>query len=154
MDKKAVDIYQYSEAGYKPLLEFNGNNIAVLNYLEAARLKKLSSLEKHRESDEVFIPVSGEMQMITKNGGEFTLTPLTPGKVYIVKKNIYHGLIMEEGSSSFVIRRTHPEGKKDVTLLELSSRQIKDIKDKYRAALQTEVVLQHKDKEKGVGQNG
>lgn len=52
---------------------------------------------------------------------------------------------MEKGSSSFVIRRTHSGDKKDVTHRDLSSKQIKDIKEKYRAAQQTEAVLQHKN---------
>lgn len=70
--------------------EFNNNDLTVLNYLEAARLKNLSSLKKHWEGDEVFIPVSGEMQLINEHGREFALISLTPREgIYRKKEYIY-----------------------------------------------------------------
>ena len=108
MDGKLVEILQYEEPGYQPLVWFEGWRVAVLNYIpDEHRRQFISYLERHRQTDEVFVLLSGECSLYIGGAGgapeDITLLPLEPNKLYNVRKGVWHSLIGEPGMSLLIV---------------------------------------------------
>lgn len=96
-----IEISESSRDGYNPLIHFNGWRVAVANGGERFSEKNLTKLERHTETDEVFVLLSGKAELII--GIEAKRYALEEKKLYNVKKGIWHGLIAEENSAVLVI---------------------------------------------------
>ena len=54
-----IEIYKYSGAGYKPLIYSHDWMVALLNYEDIMGLDKAVDIERHVQTDEVFILLKG-----------------------------------------------------------------------------------------------
>ncbi len=100
-----IDIVTHKDAGYKPLVYFEGWRVAILNdNPESHRLEKLSFLERHMRTDEVFVLISGECTLLVAGNGsapdEIEMVRMEPGKIYNIRQAVWHGTI---GSESFSV---------------------------------------------------
>ncbi len=59
MDESLLEIRTWRGKGYKPLVDFGGWRVAVFRFLEELCSDKIESMERHVETDEVFVLVEG-----------------------------------------------------------------------------------------------
>ena len=83
-----LEITEYNGHGYKPLVDSDGWRVAIANYKPELELSRLDYLERHLETDEVFILLEGECGLLI--GKERLQIPLKPGKVCNVKKEVWN----------------------------------------------------------------
>jgi len=97
---KAIEITNFPPADYKPLVDFEGWRVAVLAYCENTTPEKILTMQKHDETDEVFVLIRGNATLITAESGdcpgELALTRLEPCKIYNVKKGFWHNHVLDE----------------------------------------------------------
>lgn len=129
--EKNLSIYEYADPGYRPLLESAGWTVACLNYLEAARPENVTDLERHLFSDEVFLLVAGEADLIIP-GEQLEFVPLEKGKAYRVAPGVWHGLAMQEGAQCFIVKSVDPPQNRDVSHRDLTEKEMQELRQHYR----------------------
>jgi hypothetical protein len=106
-----LEVGQYFLDGYKPVLDFEGWRVAMLRYGEFVDAKTLHQVERHRETNEVFILTAGEADLILCSGGTI------PDKVYVLpmQQNVaynipaygWHHVIMRQDAHIILFERTN-----------------------------------------------
>jgi hypothetical protein len=105
-----LELGQYFGDGYKPVLDFHGWRVAMLRYADMVDAKHLHQVERHRNTNEVFILTAGEADLILCNPGD------TPGDAYVLpmKHNVaynipdygWHHVIMSKDAHIILFERT------------------------------------------------
>lgn len=106
MKQELVEISQYDGPGYKALIYFESWRVALLNY-DPTRFAResVSYLERHNETDEVFVLLAGQCNLYIGDGegkeaGNIEALSMEPNKLYNVKKGVWHNL---SGSEDMVL---------------------------------------------------
>lgn len=99
-----LEVAEYGGPGYKPLVDFGGWRVAVANYMPNLELSRLDFLERHLETDEVFVLLQGKGGLLV--GKERMQFPLEPGKVCNVKKGVWHRVYMTSGAKILIVENT------------------------------------------------
>lgn len=92
--KKLLDIRDYTNEGYCPVVDYEAWRVAVLNFSDELLPENLAKMQKHDETDEVFVLLRGHCILIIGNGST-TVTDLHAEnmqqfKIYNVKKSTWH----------------------------------------------------------------
>jgi ureidoglycolate hydrolase len=99
VDKNILDILECKEPGFHPLVVFNSWRVAFLNYDEKYLEGNIKMLEKHNETDEVFVLLNGKCKLLVAEGNDkpekIYTVEMDPCKLYNVKKGVWHNLIAE-----------------------------------------------------------
>lgn len=107
MKKEHIDVIEMPKEGYQPLIDYETWRVAVLKYCEDVRLENIKTMQKHLETDEVFVLLSGNCTLIT--GGmkeqieEIDIIKLIPRKLYNVKKGVWHNHVLDEEGEVLII---------------------------------------------------
>ncbi|MBR3646136.1 MAG: hypothetical protein IKN54_06930 [Lachnospiraceae bacterium] len=94
MKKEYIDVVSYDGEGYKPLVDYQTWRCAVLRYIDELELDNLINMQKHNETDELFILLEGECVLFV--GGkdddlsDIDAIKMEPLKIYNVKRGTYH----------------------------------------------------------------
>lgn len=109
--KQLVEIFEHTGEDYKPLIDFNGWRVAILNDAPKFRRETTPYLERHNETDEVFVLLEGTCTLYIGDGcgdalGAVTLLPMEKKKLYNVKKGVWHNLIAASGTSLLIVENT------------------------------------------------
>lgn len=97
-----VEIKEYSEEGFKPLVVFDAWRVALLNHSE--KFSKITYLERHMETDEVFVLLAGTATLYI--GEEMQPYPMEQGKIYNVKKASWHQIIVSTDAKVLVVENS------------------------------------------------
>ncbi len=107
MKKQWLDIQTYSSEGYKPLIDFNCWRVAYLNYIDELDPENINRLEKHLETDEVFVLLKGEAILFIGAGNEthpkLTAHRLEPIKLYNVKMGAWHNIVLSKDATILLV---------------------------------------------------
>jgi mannose-6-phosphate isomerase-like protein (cupin superfamily) len=107
MTEQWLDIKTYAEIGYKPLIDFNCWRVAYLNYIDELDPEYINRLEKHLETDEVFVLLKGEGVLFIGAGNEThpEISPhkMEPCKLYNVKKGAWHNIILSKDATILLV---------------------------------------------------
>ena len=107
MNKKYIDITSYDGEGYQPLVHFESWRCAVLRYIDELELENLKDMQKHDETDELFILLEGKCVLFTGGQGDelndFDAIDMEPLKIYNVKKGTFHTHTLKENSTVLIV---------------------------------------------------
>ena len=96
-----MDIVEYNGEGYMPLVSYDGWRVAIAAYSDNLLEENLKKVERHLETDEVFILLQGEACLHI--GKELKKTPLKVGKIYNVKRGEWHCISMKKGTKVAIV---------------------------------------------------
>ncbi len=89
-----LEIHQHEGLSYKPLVDFGGWRVAVLNFSPDLLPENLTRMQRHNETDEVFVLLQGQCILFVCEGRESVTRihaeDLQPGKIYNVKQAVWH----------------------------------------------------------------
>ncbi len=107
MDENWLRVREYNGAGFKSLIEFNDWRVAILNYLENIHPEHNDTMERHIESDEVFVLLKGRGILLI-GGNEATTESifqqaLEQGKIYNVMRNTWHTILLSRDASVLLV---------------------------------------------------
>ena len=107
---KDLEIFEYNGEGYNRTMNYEEWRVAIANFGEHFDEEKFNYLERHLLTDEVFVLLSGEASLII--GKEFSKTNLEVGKIYNVKKGVYHALLMQRDAKVLIVEN-HNTGREN-----------------------------------------
>ncbi|MFP4016283.1 MAG: cupin domain-containing protein [Halanaerobiales bacterium] len=106
-DKNLLEIKEYYGEGYKPVIDYDKWRVAILNYCEELLPENISNMQKHDQTDEVFVLLKGECTLFIADGtdeiGNIYARKLKPLKMYNVKKSVWHTHTLSEDAMVLII---------------------------------------------------
>ncbi len=107
MEETLLEIREYSGDGYKPLIDFGEWRVAILRYLDDIQPDRINSMERHTETDEVFVLLHGRgMLIMGGNGAQVDgVYPqvMESGKLYNIKRNAWHTVMLSRDASVLLV---------------------------------------------------
>lgn len=100
-------IYQSNRPGFQPVLGFPDWRVGFLNSSPDLVPDQITELQRHNESDELFILLSGDCGLILGEGNE-TVTHLfvqkmEPYKIYDIKQGVWHSHVLSEDARVLIV---------------------------------------------------
>lgn len=94
VSEKLLEVRSHEKAGYLPVIDYEAWRVAILNYSDDLRAENLTAMQRHNETDEVFVLLKGRCLLFLGEGEE-TVTAvyaadMQPYKIYNVKKAVWH----------------------------------------------------------------
>jgi mannose-6-phosphate isomerase-like protein (cupin superfamily) len=105
----SLEILNFSEEGYKPLVFSADWQVAQLNWEPIFDLKNAGEIERHMNSDEVFILWKGEAVLFVSTKEGMQVQEMQPGVIYNVRKGVWHNLLSTHDAAWIIVenRDTH-----------------------------------------------
>lgn len=109
MEESRVEIRKYEGAGFKPLVFFGNWRVAALNYANSIHPDNNKSMERHTETDEVFVLTRGRgVLLIGGNGPEpegMYPQAMEIGTIYNVRKRTWHTILLSRDASVLIVEQ-------------------------------------------------
>jgi ureidoglycolate hydrolase len=107
MDENVLEIKEYRGEGYRPLINFGAWRVAILRWIETTQPEKITYMERHTQTDEVFILLQGQATLILGENGPIVTglqrQVMESGKLYNVRQNAWHSVIMSRDATILIV---------------------------------------------------
>ncbi len=94
VSEKLLEVRDYNKEGYSPVVDYDTWRVAVLNFSNDLLPVNIKTMQRHNETDEVFVLLSGRCLLFIGEGDEIVTDifaeNMQPFKVYNVKKSAWH----------------------------------------------------------------
>lgn len=123
MDESLLEIRRYDGEGYRPLIDFNTWRVAVLRWLPGMLPENTDRMERHTQTDEVFVLLEGKASLII-GGNAFRVDDVRPqkmesGHLYNVKQNVWHGVLLSQDATILIVEERNT-GRENTEYCELT----------------------------------
>ena len=102
-----LEIRTYDGAGYRPMVDFGAWRVALLNYSPELEPEQLTRMQRHNETDEVFVLLQGRCLLFTGEGGakvsRLFACDLQPNRLYNVKRGVWHTHTLSRDAKVLVV---------------------------------------------------
>jgi len=103
-----LEIKNYEGTGYKPVIDYKTWRVAILNYIDELEPNNIKEMDKHNETDEVFVLLKGEFILFISENlheptGKIFAVKLEPFKLYNVKQGIWHSHTLSQDASVLIV---------------------------------------------------
>lgn len=96
------EVLQNSKEGFSIAVSFENWRIGIINYSNSISIaKKPRKIEKHLFTDEAFI--LGYGRAVLYIGEEINPIEMEVGKIYNIRKNTWHAILLEKHTRVFVV---------------------------------------------------
>jgi len=104
-----LEKHSWEEVGYKPLVFSDGWQAALLNWEPIFELANAGEIERHNQTDEVFVLWRGRALMFVSDGERLQVEEMQPGVIYNVPRTVWHNLLADREASWIIVenRDTH-----------------------------------------------
>jgi hypothetical protein len=130
LSESLIEIREHNNPDYKPLVDYQSWRVAIMNYTADLLPEKIKRMQKHSETDEVFVLMKGRCILFIGEGEERVTkvhaVDMELYKLYNVKKGAWHSHTFSEDARVLIVenRDTVIENSPFVSL---SESQCKDV---------------------------
>ena len=94
LPESLLEIREHNDPDYKPLIDYQSWRVALMNYTSDLVPEKIYRMQKHTETDEVFVLLAGKCILFLGEGDErvteIHAVDMEPYKLYNVKREAWH----------------------------------------------------------------
>ncbi len=104
--KQLLDVLQYEEIGYSPILHHRDFRVAILNYHPELLVENISNFQQHSRTDEAFVLLQGECTLFLAEDERIETVhgiKMEPLKLYNVKQGTYHTHTLSEDAKVLIV---------------------------------------------------
>lgn len=110
IDEHLLEIRSFDGAGYQPLIDYDKWRVAILRYCDDLLPERIFAIQRHNETDEVFILLAGRCILFLGEGND-TVTSITavdmePRKLYNVKRGAWHSHTLNNDASVLIVENS------------------------------------------------
>ncbi len=102
-----LEALEHNGPDYKPLIDYQSWRVALMNYTPDLVPEKINRMQKHTETDEVFVLLAGHCILFLGEGdGKVTgihAVDMEPFKLYNVKMNCWHSHTFSEDAKVLIV---------------------------------------------------
>jgi hypothetical protein len=131
--EKLLEVTEHDKEGYMPLVDYESWRVAALNFSDDLLPENIKAMQRHNETDEVFVLLSGRCILFIGDGDE-TVTDIfaenmEPYKIYNVKKSVWHTHTLSRDAKLLIVenRNTTYENSPFYLLADAQRKMISDI---------------------------
>lgn len=107
VSEKLLEVREHDKEGYLPLVDFESWRVAVLNYSNDLLPENISSMQRHNETDEVFVLLCGQCILFIGDGDkkvtDIFAENMQPFKIYNVKKSVWHSHTLSRDAKVLIV---------------------------------------------------
>jgi len=107
LPESLIEIREHDGADYKPLVDYQSWRVALMNYTSDLTPDKINRMQKHTETDEVFVLMTGRCILFIGEGDDSVTqvhaVDMLPYKLYNVKKNVWHSHTFSEDARVLIV---------------------------------------------------
>jgi len=133
ISESLIEIREHNEPDYMPLIDYQNWRVALINYTADYLPEKITRMQKHTETDEVFVLLTGRCILFLGEGNE-SVTKIRAAdmelyKLYNVKKSVWHSHTFSEDARVLIVenRDTVYENSPFVDLSESQRREVVEL---------------------------
>ena len=106
---RGLEVHEWNEDGYKPLVFSHDWQAAILNWESIFDHETIGEVERHNQTDEVFVLTRGKATLFTVDEQGMQIEEMKPGIIYNVRKGVWHNLTSTRDASWIIVenRDTH-----------------------------------------------
>jgi hypothetical protein len=133
INERLLEIRSYAGAGYQPLIDYDQWRVAILRYGDELLPIHINKMQRHNETDEVFVLLEGRCILFLGEGIDaitsITAVDMEPRKLYNVKRGAWHSHTLSADASVLIVenRDTTAQNSPKMILNEDQRRRIIDI---------------------------
>ena len=105
-----MTIHRWEGQGYQPLVFSHDWQVALLNWEPVFDTAAQGEIERHNQTDEVFVLVKGKAVLFTiTETGEMLIEEMEPNVIYNVTRGAWHNLVATRDATWIIVenRNTH-----------------------------------------------
>lgn len=127
MKERGLEILRWDETGYQPLVFSHDWMVALLNWEPVFALDRLGEVERHNQTDEVFVLTRGRSVLFTVDALGLQVEEMLPGVIYNVRQAVWHSLAATRDASWIIVenRDTHLH---DCEFRQLTGEEMRELK--------------------------
>jgi hypothetical protein len=107
IDEHLLEVHSYEGAGYKPLIDYDKWRVAILRYCDELLPERIFAMQRHNETDEVFVLLEGRCILFLGEGNviltSISAIDLEPRKIYNVKRGVWHSHTLNNDASVLIV---------------------------------------------------
>jgi ureidoglycolate hydrolase len=107
MDERLLQIRDHQGEGFQPLVYFGSWRVAILRPRADTRAEGITVMERHTQTDEVFVLTRGRGVLLIGGDGPqldgVHETTMEPGKIYNVRCNVWHAVLLGRDASVLIV---------------------------------------------------
>ena len=105
--RNLLEIHEYTGEGYRPLVDYDSWRVALLNYSPELEPEQLTRMQRHNETDEIFVLLQGRCILFTGEGeakvSRLHGCDLKPNLIYNVKRGVWHTHTLSRDAKVLVV---------------------------------------------------
>lgn len=129
-----IEISEFKGIGYQAMIDFNQWRVAILRYIDELEVQNLNKMQRHDETDEVFVLLEGACTLFFAQPGEkiqeIEVIEMEPKKLYNVKQGVWHTHTLEQGTTVLIIENRNTNDVNSPTM-DLSKEQMNQLQQCY-----------------------
>ncbi len=102
-----LEVSSFDGEGYLPMIDFESWRVAELRYIDELEPDRIDNMQKHNETDEIFVVLQGDFTLFLggegEEIGEIEAIKLEPLKLYNVKKGTFHTHTPEKNCTCLIV---------------------------------------------------
>lgn len=126
-----IAMYEFAQDGMQRVFENEKWMVGIKNWKPANDITGIDCLERHNETDELFVLVAGSCTLIyaneTNGGIQFGAVKMEPQKVYNIPAALWHNTITQKDTKMILIEDSNTS-MENSDILFLDEEQIKTIR--------------------------
>ena len=107
ISKDLLEVTEYTGEGYRPLIDYGQWRVAILRYIDELRPENISQMQRHAETDEVFVLLHGRCILFLGDGDESVVSihaqDMEPLKLYNVKQGAWHTHTLSDDATVLIV---------------------------------------------------
>lgn len=138
MDNKKLISFMYQGEGLQRGYENTEWTVGIKNYKKANDIDFIDSLERHNNTDEIFVLIEGNCSIVTAiNENEklvYEIEIMKKNTIYTIPKSLWHNTITDKEAKLILIENADTS-MDNSEILKLSIKEINELKTKCKLAL-------------------
>lgn len=94
LPESLIEVRDYTGPDYQPLIDYGAWRVAIINYTDDLTPDKINRLQKHNETDEVFVLMTGRCILFIGEGKDditqVHAVDMEPYKAYNIRRGVWH----------------------------------------------------------------
>ncbi len=125
-----LEIREFRGIGYQPLVDYEAWRVAILRYIDELLPQNIGKMQRHDETDEVFVLLEGRCILFFGEGSQqitvIHAVDMQPMKLYNVKKGSWHTHTLDPDAMVLIIenRDTDNHNSPEIKLSDEQKQQI------------------------------
>jgi mannose-6-phosphate isomerase-like protein (cupin superfamily) len=107
LSESLLEVREHDAPDYKPLIDYQSWRVALMNYTPDLTPDKIHRMQKHTETDEVFVLLAGRCILFLGEGEERVTAvhavDMELNKLYNVKRGVWHSHTFSEDAKVLIV---------------------------------------------------